>query len=281
MAAFSKRLEEVKAAKAAAAAEGAAGGGGGGDAGAAAAALPAGLKVGLWREAAGCQVAPHYTHTQRISHTRNTRPRAYPLNTHTSSHHPRPAPQVDDALALTTPGSRDGETKVVREPDGSVWAYGWNAAKGEWDRIGEVVAAPEAGERSGRRARVRRPELQPRVRVQARARARRSAEPSCPPPLASRCRLCPGFALPPFPRGPMRHHLTNPSPTPGTITGGPKSHGGRTWDYVFDVELDSGAKLKLAMDAHENPYIVADRRARPRGSTRRAAPRATAILRTG
>lgn len=31
------------------------------------------------------------------------------------------------------------------------------------------------------------------------------------------------------------------------------------WDYVFDVELDSGAKLKLAMDAHENPYIVADR----------------------
>jgi hypothetical protein len=31
---------------------------------------------------------------------------------------------------------------------------------------------------------------------------------------------------------------------------------------VFDVELDSGAKLKLAMDAHENPYIVADRCAR-------------------
>lgn len=28
---------------------------------------------------------------------------------------------------------------------------------------------------------------------------------------------------------------------------------------MFDVELDSGAKLKLAMDAHENPYIVADR----------------------
>jgi hypothetical protein len=36
-------------------------------------------------------------------------------------------------------------------------------------------------------------------------------------------------------------------------------HAGRAWDHVFDVELDSGAKLKLAMDTHENPYLVADR----------------------
>jgi hypothetical protein len=28
---------------------------------------------------------------------------------------------------------------------------------------------------------------------------------------------------------------------------------------VFDVEMDSGAKLKLALDGGENPYIVADR----------------------
>jgi phospholipase A-2-activating protein len=28
---------------------------------------------------------------------------------------------------------------------------------------------------------------------------------------------------------------------------------------VFDVEMDSGMKLKLAMDAGENPYLVADR----------------------
>eukprot|EP00879_Flechtneria_rotunda_P019305 GHRR01020275.1.p1 GENE.GHRR01020275.1~~GHRR01020275.1.p1 ORF type:complete len:432 (+),score=183.42 GHRR01020275.1:420-1715(+) len=34
---------------------------------------------------------------------------------------------------------------------------------------------------------------------------------------------------------------------------------GREWDYVFDVEMDSGLKLKLALDAGENPYIVADR----------------------
>lgn len=34
---------------------------------------------------------------------------------------------------------------------------------------------------------------------------------------------------------------------------------GREWDRVFDVEMDSGLKLKLAMDAGENPYIVADR----------------------
>lgn len=34
---------------------------------------------------------------------------------------------------------------------------------------------------------------------------------------------------------------------------------GREWDRVFDVEMDSGLKLKLAMDNGENPYIVADR----------------------
>lgn len=34
---------------------------------------------------------------------------------------------------------------------------------------------------------------------------------------------------------------------------------GREWDHVFDVEMDSGMKLKLALDAGENPYIVADR----------------------
>lgn len=34
---------------------------------------------------------------------------------------------------------------------------------------------------------------------------------------------------------------------------------GREWDRVFDVEMDSGLKLKLALDNGENPYIVADR----------------------
>jgi hypothetical protein len=45
----------------------------------------------------------------------------------------------------------------------------------------------------------------------------------------------------------------------GSISGGRKWHLGREWDHVFDVEMDSGAKLKLALDARENPYIVADR----------------------
>jgi hypothetical protein len=45
----------------------------------------------------------------------------------------------------------------------------------------------------------------------------------------------------------------------GSITGGRKWHLGREWDHVFDVEMDSGAKLKLALDVGENPYIVADR----------------------
>jgi hypothetical protein len=45
----------------------------------------------------------------------------------------------------------------------------------------------------------------------------------------------------------------------GSISGGRKWHLGREWDHVFDVEMDSGAKLKLALDVGENPYIVADR----------------------
>lgn len=46
---------------------------------------------------------------------------------------------------------------------------------------------------------------------------------------------------------------------PGSLSSGRKWHLGREWDHVFDVEMDSGAKLKLALDAGENPYIVADR----------------------
>lgn len=42
--------------------------------------------------------------------------------------------------------------------------------------------------------------------------------------------------------------------------GARKSHQGREWDYVFDVDVGEGMPmLKLAMDADENPYIVADR----------------------
>jgi hypothetical protein len=129
--ALAGRLEELKAAKAAAAAEGGAGGGAG--AAAAEAALPPGLKV-RGRAAAGCALAPGPLPPRTPHH-----PFRPPI--------PTPPPQVDDALVLTAPGAKDGETKVVREADGSVWAYGWDATKREWDRIGEVVAAPEAGAR--------------------------------------------------------------------------------------------------------------------------------------
>jgi hypothetical protein len=53
--------------------------------------------------------------------------------------------KVEDAYALAAPGTKDGETKLVKEADGSVWAYGWDATKAEWEKIGEVVAAPEPG----------------------------------------------------------------------------------------------------------------------------------------
>jgi phospholipase A-2-activating protein len=47
---------------------------------------------------------------------------------------------------------------------------------------------------------------------------------------------------------------------PGGGGDGRKEHAGRSWDYVFDVDVADGAPpLKLAMDADENPYAVADR----------------------
>jgi phospholipase A-2-activating protein len=42
-------------------------------------------------------------------------------------------------------------------------------------------------------------------------------------------------------------------------TAGGRWYMGREWDRVFDVEMDSGLKLKLALDNGENPYLVADR----------------------
>ncbi|KAI3446071.1 hypothetical protein Pfo_002736 [Paulownia fortunei] len=44
--------------------------------------------------------------------------------------------------ALKTPGSSDGQTKVVREGDNGV-AYAWNMREQKWDKIGEVVDGPD------------------------------------------------------------------------------------------------------------------------------------------
>lgn len=140
-AAFSRLLEERKAAAAQAAADSAAAGQAGGGAGGGAGALPPGVKV-------------------------------------------------VEAHELMAPGSKDGETKLVREADGSVSAYGWSLGGGAWEKIGTVVDAPQAG---------------------------------------------------------------------AIDTAGGRWYMGREWDRVFDVEMDSGLKLKLALDNGENPYLVADR----------------------
>lgn len=55
-------------------------------------------------------------------------------------------------------------------------------------------------------------------------------------------------------------HCTGTSVTPtGSLSAGRRQHAGRSWDYVFDVELDGGVSLKLACDDAENPYDVAER----------------------
>jgi hypothetical protein len=53
---------------------------------------------------------------------------------------------VCDAGELLSPGAKEGETKLVRESDGSVAAYGWSVAAATWEKIGTVVEAPQAGE---------------------------------------------------------------------------------------------------------------------------------------
>jgi phospholipase A-2-activating protein len=101
--------------------------------------------------------------------------------------------KLEDAAALQTPGTRDGQTLVVSEGGAGV-AYSWDAGNTTWERIGEVVAGPDGGGGGGGSA------------------------------------------------------------------GGRKQHQGRAWDFVFDVDVAEGSPpLKLAMDADENPYIVADR----------------------
>ncbi|PSC75649.1 phospholipase A-2-activating [Micractinium conductrix] len=53
--------------------------------------------------------------------------------------------KLEDASVLLMPGTRDGQTKVVREGGAGV-AYAWDASKGEWERIGEVVGSGDAGD---------------------------------------------------------------------------------------------------------------------------------------
>lgn len=114
-----------------------------------------------------------------------------------------PGVKVHDATVLTAPGRKDGEVAVVRESDGAVNAYSWDAGAGTWEKVGEVVAAPAGG--------------------------------------AGGAGAGGGGG--------------------NTIAGGGRKwHGGREWDFVFDVDAgDGGPMRRLACDRGENPYIVADR----------------------
>jgi len=95
--------------------------------------------------------------------------------------------EMNDPKVLKSPGSHDGQVKVVREGETGV-AYSWNEASNSWDKIGEVVSAP-----------------------------------------------------------------SNVS-----MGGGGRMHQGVMYDYVFDVELDSGPARKLPFNKDQNPYDVAE-----------------------
>jgi phospholipase A-2-activating protein len=96
-------------------------------------------------------------------------------------------PQVEEALAV--PGSKDGENKIVRAPDGSAEVYMWSANDQKWTKIGDVVDGPGGG----------------------------------------------------------------PSMGGGDV-------GGKTYDFVFDVEVGQGGEhAKLGYNRGENPYVAAQR----------------------
>lgn len=46
--------------------------------------------------------------------------------------------------ALQVPGTKDGQTLIVREGDNGV-AYAWNLKEQKWDKIGEVIDGPDDG----------------------------------------------------------------------------------------------------------------------------------------
>lgn len=50
--------------------------------------------------------------------------------------------KVEDPMALTQSGSRDGQTIVVREGAAAI-AYSWSEQRSEWEKLGEVVAGPQ------------------------------------------------------------------------------------------------------------------------------------------
>mmetsp|Transcript_16702 Transcript_16702/g.36120 ORF Transcript_16702/g.36120 Transcript_16702/m.36120 type:complete len:835 (+) Transcript_16702:62-2566(+) len=60
-----------------------------------------------------------------------------------------PGVKVEEAHMLMQPGTKAGQTKIVRENDGSINAYAWDAQEFKWEKIGEVVAGPKSGGATG------------------------------------------------------------------------------------------------------------------------------------
>ena len=52
--------------------------------------------------------------------------------------------QLPGIEALDTPGSKDGQTKIVRIED-KAFAYSWNSIESKWDQVGTVVDGPAGG----------------------------------------------------------------------------------------------------------------------------------------
>lgn len=93
-------------------------------------------------------------------------------------------PELESALSL--PGRKDGENKIVKTSSGTAEVHMWSAAEGRWTKVGEVVDNP--------------------------------------------------------------------------ATGGGGSVNGKSYDFVFEVEIgEGGKKEKLGYNRGENPYLAAQR----------------------
>ena len=53
--------------------------------------------------------------------------------------------KIHPASSILQPGSKEGETKVVKETNGAINAYGWDSNAFKWEMIGEVMPSPGNG----------------------------------------------------------------------------------------------------------------------------------------
>eukprot|EP00898_Chlorokybus_atmophyticus_P001868 jgi/Chlat1/2682/Chrsp18S02992 len=55
-----------------------------------------------------------------------------------------PVSELPGLEALQQPGTKDGQTKIIKEGDSGV-AYSWNSREFNWDKVGEVIDGPDDG----------------------------------------------------------------------------------------------------------------------------------------